>query len=182
VDGCDPLATVEAYRAAAAHAACPPGPALVHAHVIRPYSHSLSDDETNYKTTEERERGGEARSRADLRETLVREGIVEREVLEAIDAQLDDEVASAADEAMAPPPEPRRRSTSSIRRRSIPPRRRSRASRARRAADDDGRPAQRLHEGRDAPRPRIVVFGEDVADASREERSPRSRARAASSR
>src|SRR6185295_15481144 len=102
-----PVATVEAYRAAAAHTRARRGPALVHAHVIRPYSHSLSDDETHYKTSEEREAEAKRDPVKTFGETLIREGIVEREVLDALNAQLDDEVSRAADEAMkAARPEP----------------------------------------------------------------------------
>jgi 2-oxoisovalerate dehydrogenase E1 component len=103
VDGCDPLATVEAYRAAAAHARGRLGPALIHAHVVRPYSHSLSDDETNYKTKDEREAEGRRDPVINFAATLVREGIVEQEVLDAMHAQLDEEVVRAADDALAAP-------------------------------------------------------------------------------
>src|SRR5712672_641125 len=55
VDGCDPIASHEAIVRAAEWCRQRKGPALVHAHVTRPYSHSLSDDEVLYKPTRERE-------------------------------------------------------------------------------------------------------------------------------
>ena len=53
IDGTDFFASLRAMREATAYVRAHKGPALVHARVIRPYSHSLSDDEKLYKTPAE---------------------------------------------------------------------------------------------------------------------------------
>src|ERR1700733_5563542 len=45
VDGNDPLACLQAFQQAAAHCRAGKGPAFVHGHTIRIYSHSQSDDD-----------------------------------------------------------------------------------------------------------------------------------------
>ena len=55
VDGCDLLASYEVMKKAVEHVRAGKGPAFVHAQVIRPYSHSLSDDEVLYRPPEERD-------------------------------------------------------------------------------------------------------------------------------
>jgi 2-oxoisovalerate dehydrogenase E1 component len=175
VDGCDPLALVEAYRSAAAHARARKGPALVHAHVIRPYSHSLSDDEVNYKTKEEREAEAKRDPVKTFAATLVREGVVEREVLDALDGQLDEEVARAADAAIAAPrPEPES-ALAFVTSGTVDPTAAAFAT----APQPSGNPTTMVDLLnaclRDEMRrdPRVVVFGEDVADASREQALPK---------
>jgi 2-oxoisovalerate dehydrogenase E1 component len=107
VDGCDPLASLEALRAAAEHCRSGQGPSLVHAHVIRPFSHSLSDDETLYRTGDEREADAQRDPVITFPSLLLREQIVTEKVLEAIGAQVTEEVQEAVDRALeAPRPEP----------------------------------------------------------------------------
>ncbi len=81
------------------------GPALVHAHVIRPYSHSLSDDERLYKTDAERD--AEARRDPVFRfpEWLLAQGAADRHTLQLIGHEVEAEVQRATEAALraAPP-------------------------------------------------------------------------------
>ena len=72
-------------------------PAFVHAKVIRPYSHSLSDDERLYKTPEEREAEARRDPIARMRQFLLGEGLVSDADLQAIAADVDREIAEATD-------------------------------------------------------------------------------------
>ena len=107
VDGCDYEASFGAMQRAVAYARARRGPALVHAQVIRPYSHSLSDDEKLYKTPEERAREAERDPLPRLAHRLQQLGFATAESLAAIASDVDREVAEATDLALAAPkPDP----------------------------------------------------------------------------
>ena len=170
-DGTDYLASYRTLGEAVAHVRARKGPAFVHASVIRPYSHSLSDDEKLYKTALEREAEARRDPLARMRHFLKSEGLATEEELADMLASVEHEVNLAAEKALkAPKPEP---DTAQLYVFSpdVDP------SSAQFATEPTftGAPETmvaainttlRDEMGRD---PRIVLFGEDVADASREE-------------
>jgi len=100
IDGTDPLACYAAMTAAVAYARAGRGPALVHGHVIRPYSHSLSDDERQYRSEEEVQAENARDPLAKMQMWLLREGILGAEEINLLEQKVDDEVQRAADRAM----------------------------------------------------------------------------------
>ncbi len=172
VDGCD---LIESYRVAGeavARVRAGEGPALVHAHVVRPYSHSLSDDERLYKPAAEREREAE-RDPIRLTARLLTEHYgVTGEELARIDADVQAEVNEAAGRALAEPQPDPASWADWIYSPDVDP---TSARFATPPAAGDASPKTmvdllnaclRDEMARDE---RIVVFGEDVADASHEQ-------------
>jgi 2-oxoisovalerate dehydrogenase E1 component len=107
VDGCDPLASYDALGRAVEYARQRKGPALVHAHVIRPYSHSLSDDEVQYRSASEREAETSRDPLIHFPQYLQNEGIATEAELARIGEEVDEEVQVATDIALASPqPDP----------------------------------------------------------------------------
>jgi 2-oxoisovalerate dehydrogenase E1 component len=174
VDGCDPLASLAVLQEAVAWCRARQGPALVHAHVIRPYSHSLSDDEALYRPPAEREEEARRDPLVSYPQRLLAEGMATAEELAALREDADREVGAAADAALAAPsPEPES-ATLHVYSADVDPT--SDAFATEPAPTGDPKTMVDLlnaclHDelGRD---PRIVVFGEDVADCSREENLP----------
>ncbi len=173
VDGTDAIASYEAMAKAVAYCRAGKGPALVHGHVVRPYSHSLSDDETQYRSAEELEGDALRDPISRLGAWLISYGIADPERLRALEEAADAEVQEATDRALAAlPPQP--------------------PSILRHVYSEDLRPTDRCFEAEPASSPkdalertmldginaclrdemrrdeRIVVFGEDVADATRD--------------
>ena len=103
-DGTDPLESYAVGKEAVDYVRQRRGPALIHAHVIRPYSHSLSDDEKLYKTAEEREEEAHRDPLSKFSLFLVREGLLDQKEIEALEAEVDREVREAGDEALAAEP------------------------------------------------------------------------------
>ncbi|MEQ1574099.1 MAG: dehydrogenase E1 component subunit alpha/beta [Vicinamibacterales bacterium] len=102
-DGTDYLASYRTLREAVAHVRARTGPAFVHAAVIRPYSHSLSDDEKLYKTPAEREAEARRDPLTKMRAFLKTEGLATDEELADILTSVEREVNAAADLALAAP-------------------------------------------------------------------------------
>jgi len=81
------------------------GPAFIHAHVIRPYSHSLSDDERLYRPDVERQRDAARDPITRMQMFLLREGILDETGINKLEKQVDDDLQAAIDRALhsAPP-------------------------------------------------------------------------------
>jgi len=100
-DGTDPLESYATCKEAIAYVRERRGPALVHARVMRPYSHSLSDDEKLYKLPEEREAEARRDPLSKFSLFLIREGVMDQKEIEALEGEVDREVREAADQALA---------------------------------------------------------------------------------
>jgi 2-oxoisovalerate dehydrogenase E1 component len=171
-DGTDVVDTYRAVREAIGYTRRRRRPSLLHAHCTRPYSHSMSDDESAYRTEEERAAQNERDPLTRTHALLVDLRIATPEELDALAAEVEAEVNAASDAALASPqPDPR--------------------SAMRHLFSEDVDPTSTDFDTEDAPAvrsdklltmvdlinsclrtemaadPRIVVFGQDVADCSR---------------
>jgi 2-oxoisovalerate dehydrogenase E1 component len=172
-DGCDVVATHLGVKEAIDHIRSGKGPALVHAHVVRPYSHSLSDAETMYRPKSELEEDARRDPFHSLPAFILAEGAATEAQLQEIRDELDAEVLAAADAAVASPPPLPETALTHVYSEDVDP-----------TSHDFDTEHVPEFTGNDmtmvdlinatlsaemASNPRIVVFGEDVADVSREE-------------
>src|ERR1041384_2526021 len=173
VDGCDPIASYEALTRAVEWCRQRKGPALVHAHVTRPYSHSLSDDEILYKPPRERDEEAKRDCLSTFPRRLIEEGVATDAEIEAIRAQIEEEVQVAADMALASPQPKPESALLWVYSPDVDP-----TSEQFDTEDDPhftGEPTTMVDllnacmKDEMARDPRIVVFGEDVADVSRDQ-------------
>src|ERR1700754_941458 len=102
-DGTDLLESLETMRRAVDYCRQRKGPALVHAKVIRPYSHSLSDDEKLYRPDEERTSDAERDPIKKFGALLIDSGVIDQDGLQRIKDEADAAVNEAADVALASP-------------------------------------------------------------------------------
>ena len=175
IDGTDAEASLRAFQAAAEHCRAGLGPAFVHGHCVRPYSHSLSDDDKLYRSTAEREADAMRDPLSRMQMRLLREGILSAEQINQLEKALDHEAAEAADEALKAPLPAVSGITEHVYSEGLDP---TRISFAKELAAEGAKSAVPRTMAdlinaclRDEMRrdPRIVIYGEDVADASRED-------------
>src|SRR5215469_3212756 len=100
VDGTDPVASYGAFQRAAKHCRAGVGPAFIHAHVIRPYSHSLSDDERLYRPDAERQRDAQRDPVTRTQMFLLREGILDDKGINQLEKEVESELQAAVDAAL----------------------------------------------------------------------------------
>ena len=174
VDGTDAAASYAAMVEAVAYCRAGHGPALVHGHVVRPYSHSLSDDERLYRSDEELKADEKRDPILKMQMWLLREGILNEQGLKELERRVDEEVQQASDRALAAvlpqaTPEAILKYQYSEDLNPTDPRF---AMPVEPTADDTERTMADLINTclRDEMRrdERIVIFGEDVADATRD--------------
>jgi len=179
VDGTDPVASYAAFQRAVLYCREGHGPAFVHAHVIRPYSHSLSDDERLYRPETERERDAQRDPVSRTQMFLLREGILDDKGITQLEKQVEEELQAAVDQALEALPAAPETITKYLYSPDIDP-----------TSSECETPPALAENGADGKKPaaktmadlinatlrdemkrddRVVIFGEDVADCSREE-------------
>src|ERR1043166_7713566 len=172
-DGTDPIESLETMRRAVDYCRHRNGPALVHAKVIRPYSHSLSDDERLYRPNEERTSEAERDPVKRFGALLIDEGVIDQYGLQKIKDEVDREVNEAADIALGSPQPPQETATQFVFSPDVDPTSKEFDTEDRvQLSGNAGTMVDLINRCLDteiARDPRIVVFGEDVADCSREQ-------------
>jgi 2-oxoisovalerate dehydrogenase E1 component len=171
VDGTDFLASLRVMREAVAFVRARKGPAFVHAHCIRPYSHSFSDDEQLYRPPAEREADARRDPVSRFADFLQSSGLASAEELADLAQEIDHELLASADQALHAAHPQKSDATQWVYSPDVDP--------ASSAFDTPASPEGKADTmvgvinrtlkdemARDA---RIIVFGEDVADASRTE-------------
>jgi 2-oxoisovalerate dehydrogenase E1 component len=172
-DGTNALESLAVMKRAVQNCREGKGPSFVHAKVIRPYSHSLSDDEKAYRPDEERTADAERDPVKRFGAVLIDEKVIDQDGLQKIKDEVEALISEATDQALASPqPDP---DTAKLYVYSPDVDPTAPAFDTEAGAELSGNAGTMvdlinrcLHTemARDA---RIVVFGEDVADCSREE-------------
>jgi 2-oxoisovalerate dehydrogenase E1 component len=180
IDGTDAEEVLRTVQAAAAHCRAGLGPAFVHGHCVRHYSHSLSDDDKLYRSAAEREADALRDPIAKMQMRLLREGILTAAQITELEHEQDRIAEAAAERALEAPLPAIDSITRHVYSEELDPSSAAFDREEKHAADaaskiKDSNPHTMadlinacLHDEmrRDE---RIVIYGEDVADASREE-------------
>ena len=195
IDGTDPVTSYAALSKAVEYMRAGNGPAFVHAHVIRPYSHSLSDDERLYRPESERQKEAQRDPITRMQMFLIRENVLDEKGINKLEKEVDEEVQEATDRALAAAPPTTDSITRFVYSPDLDPTSSSFDSPPVAGGDSATLDWQATYSGTvaDKPQPatgaektmadlinaclkdemrrdpRIVIFGEDVADCSREE-------------
>jgi 2-oxoisovalerate dehydrogenase E1 component len=173
-DGCCPEASARAWAEGVAYARARRGPVLMHAHVVRPYSHSLSDDERLYRSDDDLQAQTARDPLPSFRARLLRELPDGAQQLMQLEAEVEATLGQARERALAAPPPAGETATRHVFCDAVDPRGPAFDS----PPEHVGEPKTmvdlinaclRDEMQRDS---RVVVFGEDVADVSREQDLP----------
>jgi 2-oxoisovalerate dehydrogenase E1 component len=172
-DGTDAIESLAVMRRAVDNCRKNRGPSFVHAKVIRPYSHSLSDDEKLYRAEAERLADAERDPIKRLGSLIVQEGAAGADELQQIKDEIDREINEAADQALASPQPAPETALDFIYSPTVDPTAKEFDTEDK--VELSGNPGTMvdlinrcLHTEMKRD-PRILVFGEDVADCSREQ-------------
>jgi 2-oxoisovalerate dehydrogenase E1 component len=173
INGNDPVESYGILKEAVAHCRARKGPAFVRALVTRPYSHSMSDDETKYRSKTERDADAQRDCLKNFGRFLVDEGLLDDAGLEKLHEEVVATIRAASEEAQKSAQPPRDSILCHLYSDKIDPT----SDRFVSQPNVESAEAQetllqlvnyclRDEMKRD---PRIIMFGEDIADASREE-------------